>query len=85
MIRYFIVINLITFILYYIDKKRAIKNRFRISEDTLILFSLFGGVIGALMGMKIFHHKTKKIKFYIFNYLFLIVYVSLVIYYILYN
>lgn len=43
-----------------IDKKRAVNQKWRIKESTLILISLIGGSFGMLFGMKIFHHKTKK-------------------------
>lgn len=43
-----------------IDKKRAVNQKWRIKESTLILISLIGGSVGMLFGMKIFHHKTKK-------------------------
>ena len=72
MIWYLLVINFITFILYYIDKKRSIQKRARIREYTLFVFGFFGGSIGALLGMNIFHHKTKKFQFWFFNILFLI-------------
>lgn len=60
---YLIVINIIGFSLMYIDKKRAIKNNWRIKERTLICVSIIGGSIGALVGMKLFRHKTKHPKF----------------------
>ncbi len=47
-----------------VDKYLAVHNKWRISERTLLLFGFFGG-IGVWMGMYIFHHKTKKIKFYL--------------------
>lgn len=62
---YFILINLITFILYGLDKRRARKNRWRISERTLLGLAVIGGSIGALIGMYGFHHKTKHLKFMI--------------------
>lgn len=43
-----------------IDKKRAVNQKRRIKESTLIFISLIGGSVGMLFGMKIFHHKTKK-------------------------
>lgn len=52
--------NTITFILYGIDKYNAIHNKYRISEKTLILFTLFGGVIGGILGGMIFNHKVRK-------------------------
>ena len=65
MIYYFIVINIISFILFGIDKKRSIKKKYRISEFTLILISLIGGCFGSMLGMVYYHHKNKKIKFLI--------------------
>ena len=65
------IINLITFIIYGIDKKRSIKKEMRISERTLISLGFIGGCLGALLGMFIFRHKTRKILFYISNILFL--------------
>ena len=59
----FILINIFTFFLYYSDKKRAINNKKRISENRLIFFTLCLGGIGALIGMIRFRHKTKKTKF----------------------
>ncbi len=58
-----IIWNLITFAMYGIDKWRAIKGRWRISEKTLILSAFLMGGVGALTGMRVFHHKTKHNKF----------------------
>ena len=52
-------INLITFVLYGIDKRRAIKNRWRIPEATLLGIAFVGGSAGAWAGMQLFRHKTK--------------------------
>lgn len=60
---FFFAINLFTFLLYFSDKRRAINNKFRIKESTLILFTLAFGAIGALFGMFFLRHKTKKFKF----------------------
>lgn len=65
LIIYFIIINAAAFIIFGIDKRRAVKNRWRISESTLFLLALIGGSIGALAGMYAFHHKTKHIRFVI--------------------
>ena len=64
MIYYFILINIIAFIIFGIDKKRSIK-KYRISELNLIIISLIGGCFGSLFGMFYFRHKNKKIKFLI--------------------
>lgn len=58
-----IFINLLTFTLYLVDKHKAIKGKWRISENTLIFFTLIGGGIGALIGMRLARHKTCKTKF----------------------
>lgn len=55
--------NIIVFAIYGIDKYRAKKNRWRISEQTLILTALLMGGFGALVGMRWFRHKTKNMKF----------------------
>ena len=56
---YYIVINLIGFILMGVDKKRAIRGAWRISEASLFLTALLGGALGCTLGMKYFRHKTK--------------------------
>lgn len=53
------ILNLISFVLFYSDKKRAIKHKRRISEKNLLLSTYLFGGIGAYYGMKIFRHKTK--------------------------
>ena len=58
-----IVINVVTFVVYGIDKWKAMKGRWRISEFTLLLLAVIGGSIGALLGMRVWHHKTKHLKF----------------------
>ncbi|MCR5642814.1 MAG: DUF1294 domain-containing protein [Prevotella sp.] len=58
-------INVLTFLVYGIDKWKAWKNMWRISEATLLILAIIGGCIGALSGMKVWHHKTmhKKSKY----------------------
>ncbi len=70
-----VVMSIITFVMYGVDKRRAQRNKWRISEFTLIIFSLLGGSIGALIGMKAFHHKTKKLKFKVLIPLTLIIWI----------
>lgn len=70
MIYYLVIINVIAFFIYGMDKHLAIKNKRRISEYHLLVLSFFGGSIGSILGMKVFHHKTKKIKFWVLNILF---------------
>lgn len=60
---YFILINLISFSAMYIDKRKAVTHKWRISEFNLIMLSVIGGSVGMLLGMHIFRHKTKHKKF----------------------
>ena len=60
---YLLAINAVTFITYGIDKYKAKKAKWRISEATLLLLAVLGGSIGAWMGMKVWHHKTMHKKF----------------------
>ena len=60
---YLLAINIATFFLYGIDKYKARKGRWRISEATLLLMAVVGGSIGAWTGMRLWHHKTKHKKF----------------------
>ena len=69
---YLIGINVITFAIYGIDKWKARKNKWRISEAALLIWAFLGGSPGALLGMQIFRHKTKHWKFKILVPLFLI-------------
>ena len=60
---YLFVVNLISFILYGIDKYKAKKIIWRISEATLLTMAVIGGSVGAWAGMRIWHHKTMHRKF----------------------
>lgn len=62
---YVCVINVIAFLMYGLDKVKAKRRQWRIPESTLLGVAVIGGSIGAFWGMQIFHHKTKKPKFYI--------------------
>ena len=52
--------NLVVFLLYGWDKRKAKKNHYRIPEKTLLLSALAAGGLGALLGGRLFHHKTRK-------------------------
>lgn len=60
---YLLAINAVTFIVYGIDKYKAKKAKWRISEATLLLLAVLGGSVGAWVGMKAWHHKTMHKKF----------------------
>ena len=75
---YLIIINLVSLILYGLDKYKAIHNMWRIPEIVLILVSFLGGGIGSILGMIVFRHKTKKLSFKILNTLSLIIFIYLI-------
>ena len=60
---YLIVINVVTFLVYGIDKWKAKQGSWRISEATLLILAVIGGSIGALLGMNVWRHKTMHKKF----------------------
>lgn len=62
---YLLIINAAGFLLMLVDKHRAKKNLWRISEKTLMTVALIGGSLGAMAGMYTFRHKTKHPKFFI--------------------
>jgi uncharacterized membrane protein YsdA (DUF1294 family) len=77
---YFFIINLVGFLSMGIDKYKAQRDLWRIPEGTLITIALIGGSIGAIIGMKTFRHKTKKLKFSVGLPTILISEVALVVY-----
>lgn len=56
---YVIIVNLISFIVMGVDKRKARKRAFRIPEATLFVLALIGGSLGSVIGMRLFHHKTR--------------------------
>lgn len=56
---FFAIMNLIGFILMGVDKYKAKNHLWRIPEATLFLFAICGGSIGSILGMFLFHHKTR--------------------------
>ena len=60
---YIVVINLVSFMMFGIDKYKARRGQWRISEATLLAVAAIGGSLGARMGMKVWHHKTLHSKF----------------------
>lgn len=60
---YLMIVNIIAFIMFGVDKKRAINDQWRISEKTLLGVALAGGSVGAFAGMQFFRHKTRDLKF----------------------
>lgn len=60
---YLLIVNLLTFILYGLDKQKARRRKWRISEATLLLLAALGGSPAALLAMSLFRHKTLHKKF----------------------
>lgn len=60
---YLLAVNIISFTMFYVDKVKARKEKWRIKEGTLHLLSFIGGSFGSIAAMNLFHHKTKKPKF----------------------
>ena len=77
---YLILINIVAFAMYGIDKQKAKRNKWRIPEATLLGVALIGGSAGALLGMQMFRHKTKHWKFKILVPAVLIVQIVLLLY-----
>lgn len=80
MIFLIVIINIVTFCVYALDKNRAQKSEFRISERTLLLLAALGGALGAYLGMNILRHKTQQAKFKVFVPAMLIAQVVLLVY-----
>ena len=60
---YLAIINIVAFFMYGIDKWKAKRSKWRISETALLVLAVVGGSIGAWLGMKTWHHKTLHKKF----------------------
>ena len=80
MVWYLVGINLISFLIYGIDKYNAVHKKYRVSEKSLFLLSLLGGNIGSIVGMKCFHHKTRKLSFWIINIFSIIIWIFIIKY-----
>lgn len=76
-IYYILGINLATYTVFLFDKKRAIENKYRVSESFLFLLVVLGGNVGAIASMIINRHKIKKfsfiIKYIVANFLFFLI------------
>ena len=62
---YLLIMNFLTWVIYGLDKGRAKSGKWRIPERTLLILAAIGGSVGALIGMLMFRHKTRKAKFVI--------------------
>ena len=76
---YLLIVNLWGFLQMFIDKKKAERNYWRISEFSLFIPALLGGALGCILGMRLFRHKTKHLTFVIGMPLLLIIQVAAVL------
>lgn len=63
LLKYLLAINVLTFVVYGVDKWKARQGRWRVPEATLLGLAALGGSAGAWVAMLLFRHKTKKNKF----------------------
>jgi len=78
---YILIINLIGFFSMGLDKFKAKRGAYRISEKALFIIALIGGSIGSIIGMYKFHHKTKKNAFVFGMPIILVIQIVLIFYY----
>ena len=64
---FYTAISVIAFFAYGIDKRRAKRRKWRIPESLLLGLGVFGGAVGALIGMNLFRHKTRHLYFWLIN------------------
>lgn len=81
LIYYLLGINTVTFALYGIDKFKSKKGWWRIPEKTLLMLTVIGGSMGALCGIRLFHHKTRHKKFYLGVPILLVIQIALICYF----
>ncbi len=81
LIAYYLIINVVTYIAMYLDKKKAIKGAYRTPEKTLFTMSLIGGFVGNYLAMQTFRHKTKHTSFYIVNAVALVIHIVILYFY----
>lgn len=60
---YLILVNVLGLVIMHLDKNKARRGQWRIPENTLLAIAILGGSIGIFLGMQLFRHKTKKLKF----------------------
>lgn len=77
---YLIGINIIAFILYGVDKIKAVAGKWRVTEASLIGIATIGGCFGAFIGMRVWHHKTRKLMFQVLVPLLIIIWIAIILY-----
>lgn len=79
MLVYILIINSLSFVMYGIDKYRAIHKKYRISEFILLSFGFIGGVVGSILGIIVFRHKINSLKFKLYLLLYSILWIYIII------
>ncbi len=79
MIWYLLCLNILAFFIYGLDKYNAVHKSYRVSEYSLFILAIFGGSIGSILGMRVFHHKIRKLSFWIVNILSIIVWCLIIL------
>ncbi len=77
---YLVIINALGFLLMLADKEKARRGAWRISERTLLTVAAVGGSLGSLLGMKLFRHKTKHLKFTVTVPVLLVIHIVILIF-----
>ena len=72
-----LMINVVTFLVFGVDKWKAVREKWRIPEKTLLLLVAVGGSVGALAGMFVFHHKIRNPLFYLGIPMFLMIQIGI--------
>ncbi len=76
---YILIMSAVTFLLYFIDKKRAENDQYRISEKALLIMSFLGGAIGGYLAMVLFRHKTRHWYFNVINIVSIVIIIAIFI------
>ena len=77
---YLMIVNVLVFLMYGMDKRKAKKKKWRIPESSLIFSAFLGGAFGALFGMQLFHHKTRHMQFRVMVPISVILWVGIIVY-----
>ncbi len=77
---YLMIVNVLVFLMYGMDKRKAKKKKWRIPESSLIFSAFLGGAFGALIGMHLFHHKTRHMQFRVMVPISVILWVGIIVY-----
>ncbi len=73
---YYVCVNIILCCMMGVDKRRATRGAWRIKEAHLLWMGVVGGFLGGLLGMTIFHHKTRKIYFHLVYWFSLVLHIG---------